>query len=198
MASGRKNEEAGSFHYFLAIKIAADHAARAHKRQLAKDRKTPFITHPAKVAGLVGTYGGTHVGVISAWLHDIIEDCDDYWISQTYNLINELPLVQKDRKEIRIIVDALTKKKAMKTKSDRLSDSLDRILLAPPEATLVKICDRIDNLLDLANRNGQFRKRYLASTDDIITRLSTRAEKFGYDDALSGLKLIRKIPKKKE
>jgi hypothetical protein len=38
------------------------------------------------------------------------------------------------------------KKMAIKGKAARLSDSLDRIQGALPEATLVKICDRIDNL----------------------------------------------------
>ena len=48
------------------IKAAADHASQAHKGQLRKDRKTPYITHPARVAGLVGTFNGSHVAIIAA------------------------------------------------------------------------------------------------------------------------------------
>ncbi len=49
----------------LAIKTAADHAARAHKGQFRKDRRTPYIIHPARVAALVGMFGGTHIAIIS-------------------------------------------------------------------------------------------------------------------------------------
>ena len=70
-------------------------------------------------------------------------------------------------------------------------------LMLPPEATLVKICDRIDNFLDSSLRGGRFRKRYLASTDEIIDRLSLRAELYGYTNALMTLKEIRSSIEKK-
>ncbi len=149
-------------HRLFVIKSAADHASRAHKGQFRKDRKTPYITHPARVAGLVGIFNGSHVAIIAAWLHDVYEDCSAEWILKTDELINSLPLPADERREIAAIVDALTKKNTIPGKADRLSDSLHRILDAPPEATLVKICDRIDNLLDSADRNGGFTKRYLA------------------------------------
>ena len=179
----------------FAIKTAADHASRAHKGQLRKDRKTPFITHPARVANLVGMFEGSHVAIVSAWLHDVYEDCPPLWILKTDQLIASLPLPPNERIEIAGIVDAMTKKNTIRGKSARLTDSLDRILDAPPEATLVKLCDRIDNLLDSADRNGRFTKRYLASTDQLIEKLSERALLHGYDRALETLVKIRKTPK---
>jgi (p)ppGpp synthase/HD superfamily hydrolase len=178
-------------HRLFAIKIAADHASRAHKGQFRKDKKTPFITHPARVAALVGMFGGTHNAIVAAWLHDVYEDCTPVWIVKTQVVIDGLPLAADEKEDISAIVDALTKKNTIKKKSARLSDSLDRILDASPEATLVKICDRIDNLLDSADRNGGFTKRYLASTDEVIGTLSTRAEVYGYEPALRMLTAIR-------
>jgi (p)ppGpp synthase/HD superfamily hydrolase len=175
----------------FAIKIAADHASRAHKGQMRKDRRTPYITHPARVAALVGMFHGSHVAIISAWLHDVYEDCTPYWITETDGFIAALPLPEDDRADISVIVDALTKKNTIKGKAARLSNSLDRILDAPPEATLVKLCDRIDNLLDSGDRNGKFTKRYLASTDDLIGKLSVRASLYGFDPALETLVAIR-------
>jgi len=175
----------------FAIKIAADHASRAHKGQLRKDRRTPYITHPARVAALAGMFHGSHVAIISAWLHDVYEDCTPYWITETDGFIAALPLPEDDRADISVIVDALTKKNTIKGKAARLSNSLDRILDAPPEATLVKLCDRIDNLLDSGDRNGKFTKRYLASTDDLIGKLSVRASLYGFDPALETLVAIR-------
>ena len=184
-------------HRLLVIKTAADHASRAHKGQFRKDRKTPYITHPARVAGLVGTFNGSHVAIIAAWLHDVYEDCSPEWILKTDKLIDDLPLPADERREIAAIVDALTKKNTITGKAARLSDSLDRILDAPPEATLVKLCDRIDNLLDSADRNGGFTKRYLISTDELIDKLSVRASLNGYDTALDILVLIRNSNLKK-
>jgi (p)ppGpp synthase/HD superfamily hydrolase len=178
-------------HRLLVIKIAADHASRAHKGQMRKDRRTPYITHPARVAGLVGTFNGSHVAIIAAWLHDVYEDCSPEWIVLTTELIASLPLPADERREIASIVDAMTKKNTISGKAARLSDSLDRILDAPPEATLVKICDRIDNLLDSADRNGGFTKRYLASTDEVIDKLCVRASLHGYDKSLDILVQIR-------
>jgi len=181
----------------LVIKTAADHASRAHKGQLRKDRRTPYITHPARVAGLVGTFNGSHAAIIAAWLHDVYEDCSPEWILKTGKLIDEFPLPADDRKDIAAIVDAMTKKNTIAGKAARLSDSLDRILDGPPEATLVKLCDRIDNLLDSADRNGRFTKRYLASTDEVIDKLSVRASLYGYDKALDILVRIRHANLKK-
>jgi (p)ppGpp synthase/HD superfamily hydrolase len=184
-------------HRLLVIKSAADHASRAHKGQFRKDRKTPYITHPARVAGLVGIFNGSHVAVIAAWLHDVYEDCSPEWIVKTDELIDHLPLPPDERREIAAIVDALTKKNTIPKKADRLSDSLRRILDAPPEATLVKLCDRIDNLLDSADRNGGFTKHYLASTDEVIDTLSVRASLNGYKPALDILEQIRNSNLKK-
>jgi (p)ppGpp synthase/HD superfamily hydrolase len=184
-------------HRLLVIKTAADHASRAHRGQLRKDRKTPYITHPARVAGLVGIFNGSHVAVIAAWLHDVYEDCSPEWLIKTDNLIAGLPLPDDDRKDIADIVDALTKKNTIPGKAARLSDSLDRIVDAPPEATLVKLCDRIDNLLDSADRNGGFTKRYLASTDEVIDKLSVRASLCEFDAALDILVQIRNSNLKK-
>ena len=184
-------------HRLLIIKSAADHASRAHKGQLRKDRKTPYITHPARVASLVGTFNGSHVAIIAAWLHDVYEDCTPEWILKTDELIEGLPLPEDERRDIAAIVDALTKKNTIPGKAARLTDSLDRILNAPPEATLVKLCDRIDNLLDSADRNGGFTKRYLVSTDEVIDKLSVRSSLYGYDAAFDILIQIRKTNLKK-
>jgi (p)ppGpp synthase/HD superfamily hydrolase len=179
------------------IKAAADHASQAHKGQLRKDRRTPDITHPARVAALTGMFGGSHGAVVSAWLHDVYEDCTPDWIRRTDLFIEGLPLPVDEKADIAAIVDAMTKKNTIKGKAARLSNSLDRILNAPPEATLVKLCDRIDNLLDSADRNGGFTKRYLISTDEIIGKLEVRASYYGYEPALELLIGIRNSKLKK-
>lgn len=115
----------------LVIKTAADHASQAHRGQFRKDRRTPYITHPARVAGLIGSFNGSHIAIIAAWLHDVYEDCSPEWILKTDDLINAFPLPSGEKREIARIVDAMTKKNTIPGKASRLSDSLNRILDAP-------------------------------------------------------------------
>jgi (p)ppGpp synthase/HD superfamily hydrolase len=181
----------------LSIKQAADLATQAHRGQFRKDRRTPYIVHPSRVAGLVGMFHGSHKAIISAWLHDVYEDCSPEWISRTGAFVAGLPLPDDDKADITAIVDALTKKNTIKGKAARLTDSLERVLDAPPEATLVKLCDRIDNLLDSGVRNGGFTRRYLASTDEVIDTLSAPASIYGYEKAVEMLVTIRNSELKK-
>jgi len=129
-AADRTNPDIGQ--RLLAIKTAANHAARAHKAQFRKGRRTPYIIHPARVAALVGLFGGTHVAIIAAWLHDIYENCTPEWIAQTEGFIAHLPFSDDERNDITAIMDALTKKNTIRGKAARLSDSIGRILDAPP------------------------------------------------------------------
>jgi (p)ppGpp synthase/HD superfamily hydrolase len=58
-----------------AIHLAKTAATKAHQNQFRKDGKTPYIVHPERVADRVKSFGGNHIGIIAAWLHDVMEDC---------------------------------------------------------------------------------------------------------------------------
>jgi (p)ppGpp synthase/HD superfamily hydrolase len=63
--------------YYL-IQKCSEYAAIAHQGQYRKDKKTPYIVHPARVASLVSMSCTNRDTVIcSAWLHDVLEDCVD-------------------------------------------------------------------------------------------------------------------------
>ena len=58
------------------IQLCSDYAAIAHNGQFRKDKKTPYITHPARVANLFeNQYSYRYQYVAAAWLHDVMEDC---------------------------------------------------------------------------------------------------------------------------
>jgi len=99
------------------IKIAADAAKQAHRGQFRKDGKTLFIVHPERVAERVKFFGGDHIGIIAAWLHDVMEDCDG-----GENIVHEtlqgIELPHQERDEIFAIVSSLTKNSA-KRKNQR-------------------------------------------------------------------------------
>jgi (p)ppGpp synthase/HD superfamily hydrolase len=177
--------------YYKAVEIAAEAASQAHRGQFRKNGKTPFIVHPTRVAELVKFYGGDHIGVISAWLHDVIEDCDDGEnIVQT--TLRQTNLPKQEQVEIFAIIAALTKNPDIHGKYERLADILKRINQAPSQAILLKLCDRMDNLIDARDRGPKFLSVYLALTDQIIDALAEGATSHGYVRALETLQALRK------
>jgi (p)ppGpp synthase/HD superfamily hydrolase len=172
------------------IQIAADAASRAHHGQVRNNGKTPFIVHPKRVAERVKFFGGDHVGIIAAWLHDVMEDCDE-GDSIVLDALRELELPQQEREEIFAIVSALTKNDTIQGKSERQADTLTRINQAPPQAILIKLCDRMDNLIDAWDRDQTFLSIYLPLTDQLISALSEGALHHGYSQALEALTAVR-------
>jgi (p)ppGpp synthase/HD superfamily hydrolase len=177
--------------YHKAVEIATEAASQAHRGQFRKNGKTPFIVHPTRVAELVKFYGGDHIGVIAAWLHDVIEDCDD-GEKIVHSALRQTNLPQQEQVEIFAIISALTKNPDIHGKSERLADILDRINQAPSQAILLKLCDRMDNLIDARDRGNKFLSVYLPLTDQIIDALSEGATNHGYIRALETLQALRK------
>jgi (p)ppGpp synthase/HD superfamily hydrolase len=54
------------------IEISKRVASRAHSGQHRRDGWTPYINHPAAVAGKLA--GESAVVIATAWLHDVLED----------------------------------------------------------------------------------------------------------------------------
>jgi (p)ppGpp synthase/HD superfamily hydrolase len=173
------------------IKIAADAAARAHHGHYRKNGKSPYILHPRHVAEWVEFFGGDHIGIIAAWLHDVMEDCND-GENIVLDTLGELDLPRKERDEIFAIISALTKNDEIEGKSARLADTLERINQAPPQAILIKLCSRMDNLVDARDRDQNFLSAYLPLTDQLIEALSDGAIRHGYRDALETLIELRR------
>ena len=174
-----------------ALEIAKTAATRAHRGQFRKDGETPYIVHPERVAERVKFFGGSHTDIIAAWLHDVMEDCEggERIVRET---LQQMDLPQVEREEIFSIISALTKDGAIKGKADRLADTLDRINRAPPQAVLVKLCDRMDNLEDGRDQGEKFLSVYLPLSDMLIEALSERAVECGFRNALETIKAQRK------
>lgn len=174
-----------------ALKTAADAATRAHRGQFRKDGKTPYIMHPQRVAERVKFFGGDHIGIIAAWLHDVMEDCDN-GANIVCDTLQKTGLPPVERDEIFVIVCALTKNPAIKGKSERLADTLERINQAPSQAILIKLCDRMENLVDARDQGQKFLSIYLRCADQLIDALSDGAIKHGWSRALETLKALRR------
>jgi (p)ppGpp synthase/HD superfamily hydrolase len=169
--------------FLYAIKRAADMAAKAHQGQYRDDGQTPYIVHPARVAMLVALFGGDHRAVITAWLHDLLEECPGHKGEVFLQQALATPsLPAADREMIHDMVRSLTKDENIPD-DQRLQDSLQRIISAPSGATLVKLCDRLDNLTDLPDSRKNAGK-YISSTNNLVGFLSERASDLGYQEPL--------------
>jgi guanosine-3',5'-bis(diphosphate) 3'-pyrophosphohydrolase len=172
--------------HLTVINIVSAAAARAHAGMTRNDCITPYIVHPARVALLVQHFGGSHIAIISAWLHDIFEDCNPDVCRKTQEMINNLPLKANEIDKIIIIISALTKNDHL-PKEDRMKDSLNRIIHSPDEAVLIKICDRIDNLIDAQWRDEEFKLKYFTEAEFIIEKLSKYPQISKYSGAVDTL-----------
>jgi (p)ppGpp synthase/HD superfamily hydrolase len=117
-------------------------AAEAHQGQRVPDTEIPYITHPVQVAqevmAVIGVEGAAHpdLAVQCALLHDVVEDCG----------VTVETLEAEFGRAVATGVAALSKNEAL-PRQEAMRDSLARIRLEPREVWIVKLADRISNLM---------------------------------------------------
>jgi (p)ppGpp synthase/HD superfamily hydrolase len=127
-------------------KLRAD---EAHEGQTRRGNGEPYAMHPTRVAAVVAEYVSAEA-VAAAFLHDVLEDTD--------SKIDDFP------DYTRKLVDILTKRTDEERDEylKRVSDS------ACPEAILIKIADRTDNLVDGKKLGKGWVKGYLKGAHKIL------------------------------
>ncbi len=121
---------------------ALKYAARAHHGQKVPGTDLPYVVHIAMVAMEVlagvecepGLNGD--LAVQCALLHDVIEDAD----------VSFDDLAVEFGTDVAAGVEALSKERELKSKTEKMKDSLARIRRQPKEIWVVKLADRITNL----------------------------------------------------
>ncbi|MHC4127708.1 MAG: HD domain-containing protein [Planctomycetota bacterium] len=118
---------------------AASMAARAHRNQLRKDKRTPYFSHPVRVALTVAVkFNCTDEKVLAAaLLHDVLED----------TRVDYDDLLERFGPEIAGIVAALSKDTRL-VEPERERRYYDELADAPWRARLIKLADVYDNLSD--------------------------------------------------
>ena len=121
---------------------ALRYAAKAHSGQTVPGSDLPYVVHVTMVAmeviaalahedGLDGD-----LAVQCALLHDVIEDAG----------VSYEKLAAEFGKDVAEGVLALSKNNILKSKQEKMTDSLARIKEQPREIWMVKLADRITNL----------------------------------------------------
>ncbi len=118
---------------------AAAFAARAHRNQIRRDERTPYISHPVRVALTVALKFGCmdETVIAAALLHDVLEDT-----TADYD-----DLLSRFGKEVADLVADLSKDgRKIEAVRERAYD--EQLRRAPPAARLIKLADVYDNLAD--------------------------------------------------
>lgn len=134
----------------------------------------PYISHPIEVASLLEKKGFLDDRYIkTALFHDLLEDTD----------ASEQEIFFYGGKDVLTAVKVLTKSK------DYKMEEYIRDIRNNPIAKMVKLADRLHNLLSALVANEKFRKRYVKETEEFYLDLA-KGTPFEEDisKALSALK----------
>ena len=130
----------------------------------------PYFSHPLEVAGILTRMKLDHGTIITALLHDVIEDTDAS--------LDDIRKMFGD--EIARLVDGVTKLTRIELQSDRTkqAENLRKLVLAMSQdirVLLVKLADRLHNMRTLRFiENPEKRRRIAAETMDIYAPLAAR------------------------
>ncbi len=133
------------------IEKALDFSKKAHHNQFRKSGE-PYIIHPIIVASFIASISNDETMVISALLHDVIEDTQ-YSRDDIERLFGEsVALLVEGMTKIDIIRD----EKLISSSSDKrlITSALNfrKMLIASIEdvrVLVIKLCDRLHNMLTL-------------------------------------------------
>ena len=144
-------------------------AMKAHGSQL-RDSGDPYFSHPLEVAGILTNYKVDCATVITALLHDTIEDTD--------TSIEDIKSHFGDT--VARLVDGVTKLTRIEFQSDQAkqAENFRKLVLAMSEdirVLLVKLADRLHNMRTLHYiKKPEKRQRIASETMDIYVPLAER------------------------
>jgi len=160
------------------IEKALDFAIKAHEGQKRKSGE-PYVIHPILVAAITASISGDEIMVISALLHDVVED--------TPVTIEEIE--KEFGNDVKVIVEGLTKiveirdkKLAPSSSNEKLRTSaltFRKILIASIQdvrVLVVKLCDRLHNMLTL---DALPRKKQLRISEETLVVYAPIAHRLG-------------------
>jgi len=155
-----------NFDFTPGVEKALTYSINSHKNQFRKSGE-PYVVHPILVASVTAYYSNDEHMVISALLHDVVED-------------TEITIEEVDREfglDVACIVDGLTKiieirETELTTSTDSkklLSSALTfrKILIASIKDVrimVVKLCDRLHNMLTLGALSVEKQKKISEET----------------------------------
>jgi len=155
----------------------------------------PYFSHPVEVAGILTNYKLDSSSIITALLHDVIEDTDAT-LAELTRLFGE---------EVATLVDGVTKLAKIKLSADgttREAENFRRLVLAMSNdirVLLVKLADRLHNMRTLHFiKKPEKRRRIALETMEIYAPLAERIGMHEIKDELQDLAFKQIHPEARE
>ena len=150
------------------IRAAYEYAREHHGEQMRRDG-TPFVTHPINVAQIVAEMRLDSESIISALLHDCVEDTDC-----TYE-----DIAKRFGVTVADIVDGVTKLTRVKysTMEEEQMENLRKMLFAMSRdirVILIKIADRLHNMRTMEYQTPAKQKKKSFETMEIYAPIAHR------------------------
>lgn len=170
------------------IRKAYKFAVEAHKDMKRKSGE-PYVVHPIEVAIICARdLNLSHVSIISALLHDVVEDTD-------YSL-NDIELMFG--KKVAKIIDGLTKISGLAVHSKSMqAENFRKILLTLNDdvrVILIKLADRLHNMRTLGAMPQHKKLKIASETNYLYAPLAHRLGLFAIKSELEDLALKYKEP----
>jgi len=164
------------------IKKAFNYAKEKHGSQTRKSGH-PYYTHPLSVANIVSNLKLDDISIVSALLHDVVEDTE-----VSVDEIEEIFGL-----EVAKIVDGVTKLGAIKYKTEEIqqAENLRKLFFALSQdirVLIVKLCDRLHNMMTMEHILSYKKRRFKAiETLEIYAPLAQRIGMYKIKDILQDL-----------
>ena len=154
--------------------------AHGHQKRASGD---PYFSHPIEVAGILSDMKLDGASIVTALLHDTVEDTD--------TTLEDIQSRFGD--EIRALVDGVTKLTRIELQSDatKQAENFRKLVLAMSRdirVLLVKLADRLHNMRTLHYiQNPEKRRRIAAETLEIYAPLAERMGIHGMKEELEDI-----------
>lgn len=139
---------------------ALAYAVIAHGDQVRKYTGEPYISHPMSVAGIIAGIGGSEIMIVSAILHDVVEDTDKTLTDIQREFGDHVANI------VFWLTDASTPE--MGNRAKRKQIDREHNALAPPEAQTIKVADLIDNTKSIVGWDKHFARVYMVEKQKLM------------------------------
>lgn len=150
------------------VRRAYFYAEQAHDGQRRKSGE-PYVTHPLAVASILANMHMDHPSLISAMLHDVIEDTE----------ISYQGISEQFGESVADIVDGVSKLTHLEfeTRAEAQAENFQKMVLAMAEdirVIIVKLSDRLHNMRTLGAMPPEKQRRIARETLDIYAPVAAR------------------------